>query len=185
MNGPWKNDFLPPRAVFFDRDGTLIEDAGYLSDPAGVKPLPGVAEALARLRRAGVLLFLFTNQSGINRGFFTREAAEACNLETERKLGLQSGFDGVCIAPETPEEPLVYRKPSPRYILETIRSRGLEPSRVWMVGDKESDIEAGRRAGVHTARIVPQKSTTAPPTFTCVADFVEWLSPQKSPQANH
>ena len=147
------------QAVFFDRDGTLIRDEGYLDDPARVVALPGAGEALRRLRAAGWLLFLFTNQSGIGRGWFPMSAAEACNREAERRLGLSPGFDGVCIAPETPDDPPVYRKPSPRYILETIVGRDLDPARTWMVGDKESDTEAGRRAGVRTARIAPDQPT--------------------------
>lgn len=167
------------QAVFFDRDGTLIEDADYLSDPQAVRPLPGAAAALARLREAGILLFLFTNQSGIGRGFFTLETAEACNRETERRLGLDPGFDGICIAPERPDQPAVYRKPSPRYIVETMAARALDPARVWMVGDKDSDVEAGRRAGVRAARIDPsageEARDTDRPAFPDVAAFASWL----------
>jgi len=166
------------QAVFFDRDGTLIRDEGYLFDPAGVVALPGAGRALRRLRAAGYLLFLFTNQSGIGRGYFPAEAAEACNREAEQRLGLTPGFDGVCIAPETPDDPPVYRKPSPRFILETIRSWNLDPARTWMVGDKESDVEAGRRAGVRPARIVPDRTEDAAgaiPVFPDVAAFADWL----------
>ncbi len=166
------------QAIFLDRDGTLIRDDGYRGDPAGVAPLPGAGEALRRLRGAGYLLFLFTNQSGIGRGYFPAEAAEACNRETERRLGLSPGFDGVCIAPETPDDPPVYRKPSPRFILETIRRRSLDPERTWMVGDKESDVEAGRRAGVRSARIGqlrPEDTSAAIPVFPDVSAFADWL----------
>ena len=69
--------FQPPRAVFFDRDGTLIEHVPYLHEPEGVVILPGVREAVAGLRAAGVKLFLFTNQSGIGRGMFPLSAAAA------------------------------------------------------------------------------------------------------------
>lgn len=166
-------------AVFLDRDGTLIEDADYLSDPDAVKPFPGAAEAVARLRAAGVLLFLFTNQSGVGRGYFPLSVAEACNRETERRLGLEDGFDGVCIAPETPDEPPVYRKPSPRYILETVAEMNLDPGKVWMIGDKQSDVDAGLRAGVRAARIDPAAGSCRPdsetPVFASVAAFVDWL----------
>ncbi|MFP4492279.1 MAG: D-glycero-alpha-D-manno-heptose-1,7-bisphosphate 7-phosphatase [Puniceicoccaceae bacterium] len=166
------------QAVFFDRDGTLIRDEGYLCDPGGVVPLPGAGGALRRLRAAGYLLFLFTNQSGIGRGRFPAEAAEACNREAERRLGLAPGFDGVCIAPEAPGDPPVYRKPSPRFILETVRGRNLDPARSWMVGDKESDVEAGLRAGVRAARILPDRAgetSGAVPVFPDVGAFADWL----------
>ncbi len=167
------------RAVFFDRDGTLIENIDYLDDPNRVNPLPGAAEAVAKLKAAGVLLFLFTNQSGVGRGYFPLSVAEACNRETERRLGLEEGFDGICIAPETPDEEPVYRKPSPRFILETMEARNLDPKTVWMVGDKPSDVEAGRRAGVHRARIDPEVGPDGvkepPPVFPSVATFADWL----------
>ena len=116
-------------AVFFDRDGTLIHDTGYLSDPELVELLPGVRETLLALREAGFLLFLFTNQSGVARGYFGMDAVEAVNARLARLLGAESGpfFDGVCVAPEHPDDPPVYRKPCPRYILETIAARGLAP----------------------------------------------------------
>jgi D-glycero-D-manno-heptose 1,7-bisphosphate phosphatase len=165
------------QAVFFDRDGTLIREVPFLSDPSGVDPLPGAADALGRLREAGYLLFLFTNQSGIGRGYFPAEAADACNRETERRLGILPGFDGIRVAPERPDEPPVYRKPSPRYLLETIAERDLDPSLCWMVGDRESDVEAGLRAGVGAARIgdPSAEKSDGVPVFPDVAAFVDWL----------
>ncbi len=165
------------KAVFFDRDDTLIRNIPYLSDPARIEPIDGAGEALKRLREAGFLLFLFTNQSGIGRGYFGLAEAEACNLETERRLGLSPGFDGICIAPETPEEPPVYRKPSPRYIEEMIQQHCLDRNHVWMVGDRESDVEAGRRAGVNCVRIGDhlEPGGGGVHTFPDVLTFVEWL----------
>lgn len=167
------------KAVFFDRDDTLIRNVPYLADPAGVEVLPGAGEALQRLREQGYRLFLFTNQSGIGRGYFTLAEAEACNRATEEGLGLSSGFDGICIAPESPDDPPVYRKPSPRYILEMIDQCDLNPNETWMVGDKPSDVEAGRRAGVRVARIDPAANgggeNDSVPVFASVADFVTFL----------
>lgn len=140
-------------ALFLDRDGTLIADAGFLSDPAGVVLLPGVKTALQRAARTH-RLYLFSNQSGIGRGYYTREAAQAVNARMETLLQLPPlGFAGVCIAPETPEEPLVYRKPSPRFILESIARDGLDPAQCWMIGDRLSDVQAGVNAGIRTALI--------------------------------
>ena len=144
----------PRGAFFFDRDGTLIHDAGYLSDPALVALLPGVRETLLALRGAGFLLFLFTNQSGVARGYFGMEAVEAVNARLARLLGAESGlfFDGVCVAPEHPDDPPVYRKPCPRYLLETIAARGLAPEACAMVGDRTSDLQAGVNAGIRAIR---------------------------------
>jgi D-glycero-D-manno-heptose 1,7-bisphosphate phosphatase len=140
-------------ALFLDRDGTLIADAGYLADPAGVRLLPGVRRALALARRTH-RLFLFSNQSGIARGLFGWEAVDAVNRRLLELLRLPEPlFEAFCAAPEHPGETAVYRKPSPRFILECIDHFGLDPERCWMVGDRLSDLRAGIRAGVRAALI--------------------------------
>ena len=148
-----------PRALFLDRDDTLVRDAGYMSRPEQIELLPGVAEALRDARAAGFRLYLVTNQSGIGRGYYTMADALACNRRLEELLGV--GFDGVCIAPERPDEPSRYRKPSPAYLLERIAEDGLDPAASWMVGDKVSDLECGLAAGVRAA-LVARGSTGAP-----------------------
>ncbi len=148
-----------PQAIFLDRDGTLIENRHFLRSPEGVALLPGVREALARARDAGAKLFLFTNQSGVGRGYFTLADVEAVNRRMIDVLGFGDDlFAGICIAPERPDEPMVYRKPSPRFIHETLREHGWAAEAAWMVGDSPSDWEAGRNAGVWTAAIVPDQA---------------------------
>jgi len=147
------------RALFLDRDDTLVRDAGYMSRPEQIEPLPGVAEALRDARAAGFRLHLVTNQSGIGRGYYTMADALACNRRLEEILGI--GFDGVCIAPERPDEPSRYRKPSPAYLLERIAADGLDPAACWMVGDKVSDLACGLAAGVRAA-LVARGATGAP-----------------------
>ncbi len=140
-------------ALFLDRDDTLVEDAGYMSDPGQIKLLPGVAEALRRAAEH-FRLYLFTNQSGIGRGFYTMADAVACNERLIELLELPSpGFHGICIAPETPEQPPVYRKPSPRYILEAIERDNLDKKRCHMIGDRISDLESGLNAGIQSILI--------------------------------
>ena len=147
------------KALFLDRDDTLVRDAGYMSRPEQIELLPGVAEALRDARAAGFRLHLVTNQSGIGRGFYTLADALACNRRLEELLGV--AFDGVCIAPERPDEPSRYRKPSPAYLLERIAEDGLDPAACWMVGDKASDLECGLAAGVRAA-LVARGSAGAP-----------------------
>lgn len=145
----------PPRAVFLDRDGTLIENRHYLASPEGVAILPGVREALQRARAAGATLFLFTNQSGIGRGYFTLADVEAQNRRMLDLLGLGDDlFARVCIAAELPEDPPVYRKPSPRFIQEMLVEHALAAQACWMVGDSPSDWQAGIKAGIRAAAIV-------------------------------
>ncbi len=153
---------LARRALFLDRDGTIIHDKDYLSDPAGVELIPGVADALRRARALGFQLFLFTNQSGIGRGLYTMDDVHRCNARMDELLGLpQPIFDDICIAPEAPDQPSLYRKPSPRYILERIAHHGLDPAQCWMVGDREGDIHAGLNAGIRAAAVCTGKLDAA------------------------
>jgi D-glycero-D-manno-heptose 1,7-bisphosphate phosphatase len=142
------------RALFLDRDGTLIVDKVYLADPAGVELIPGAAEALRRARSLGFKLFLFTNQSGIGRGLHTIEDTHRVNARMEEMLGLPAPiFDGACIAPEGPGQPSTYRKPSPAFILETIAVHALDASGCWMVGDSKADVGAALAAGIRAAAV--------------------------------
>ena len=146
---------LPPQAVFLDRDGTLIENRHFLASPEGVVILPGVREALAQVRAAGARLFLFTNQSGVGRGYFTLADVEAQNRKMLDLLGLGDDlFTRICVAPERPDEPPVYRKPSPRFIHEMLAEHAVASEAAWMVGDSPADWEAGINAGIRTAAIV-------------------------------
>lgn len=146
------------RALFLDRDGTLILDKHYLSDPAGVELIPGVVDGLRRARQLGYELFLFTNQSGIGRGMYTLQDTLRCNARMEELIGLGSPlFKDVCIAPEAPDQPQQYRKPSPRFILESIERHGLDRAECWMVGDNLADFQAGQAAGVRIAAVCTGK----------------------------
>ena len=80
------------KALFVDRDGTIIADVHYLSDPDRVALLPGAGEALIRAKKAGCLVFLFTNQSGIGRGYFGWDAVEACNRRMLELMGVDEDF---------------------------------------------------------------------------------------------
>ncbi len=177
----------PPRrggaALFLDRDGTLIPDKDYLADPAQVELFPGVAGALRRARDLGYALFLFTNQSGIGRGYHTLADTHACNARMLELIGLGPDlFAGVCIAPEAPDQPSLYRKPSPRFILESVAAHRLDPARCWMVGDRESDLAAGLAAGIRAAAVCTGKHDAAgwggrlPPRAALFADFPAFVA---------
>jgi D-glycero-D-manno-heptose 1,7-bisphosphate phosphatase len=142
------------RALFLDRDGTLIVDKVYLADPAGVELIPGAAGGLRRARSLGFRLFLFTNQSGIGRGLHSLEDALRVNARMEELLGLPAPvFDGVCVAPEASGQPSLYRKPSPRFILEKMAEHSLDPGECWMVGDSAADVGAALAAGIRAAAV--------------------------------
>ena len=122
----------------------------------------GAADALRHARSLGYRLFLFTNQSGIGRGLYTLDDAHRVNARMEQLLGLGSPlFDGECIAPEAPDQPSLYRKPSPRSIVETVAKHGLAPAHCWMVGDREADLQAGLNAGIRSAGVCTGKLDAA------------------------
>jgi D,D-heptose 1,7-bisphosphate phosphatase len=141
-------------AVFLDRDGTLIDHVSYLSDPAKVLLLPGVAEALRRLRRAGFARILVTNQSAIGRGILAEDRLDEIHAELVRQLALHGAtLDGIYYCPDAPksddrtvvENP--NRKPGPGMLLRAAAELQLDLRRSWMVGDLISDVLAGHNAG--------------------------------------
>jgi D-glycero-D-manno-heptose 1,7-bisphosphate phosphatase len=139
-------------AVFLDRDGTLIEDRGYLQDPALVRLLPGVADGLRRLRPAGFVCVVVTNQSGIGRGMFTEADYHRVHAEMLRQLTAEGArLDAAYFCSAAPaaagcdEHP--DRKPSPGMLLRAAADLDLDLSRSWIIGDAPRDVEAGRRAG--------------------------------------
>ena len=141
-------------AVFLDRDGTLIEHVHYLSDPAQVRLLPGAAEALIRLRRAGFRCVLVTNQSAIARGIITEQRLHEIHLEMNRQLAERgAALDGIYFCPEAPssDDRTVIensrRKPGPGMLLQAAAEMGLKLADSWMVGDLISDVLAGLNAG--------------------------------------
>ena len=175
-----------PKALFLDRDGTLIIDKVYLSDPAGIDVIPGVPAALRRARELGYLFFLFTNQSGIGRGLHTLDDTLRVNARMEEMLALPPPvFTATCIAPEVPPQPIVYRKPSPRFILEQIAQHRLDPAQCWMIGDSAADMGAALAAGIKAAAVRTGKvdPTALPivlenkiPVYETFPDFVATLS---------
>lgn len=147
-----------PKAIFLDRDGVLIVDKHYLKDPAEVELIPHAQEALRKMLQAGYMLFLFTNQSGVSRGYYTIDDVNACNARMLELLALTDpGFTQICIAPEAPKDPQVYRKPSPKFILEMLERYQLDAKNSWMLGDKLTDLEAGVNAGIKSAWLATGK----------------------------
>jgi histidinol-phosphate phosphatase family protein len=144
-----------PRAVLFDRDGTLVHDVPYNGDPALVRPVEGARDALARLRAAGLLVGLVTNQSGIARGLLTHRDVRAVNDELQRQVG---GFDVVAVCPHAPADRCACRKPRPGLVLQAARALGLRPDQTVVVGDIGADVGAAAAAGARSV-LVPTPVT--------------------------
>jgi D-glycero-D-manno-heptose 1,7-bisphosphate phosphatase len=153
---------MDPRAVvFLDKDGTLVEDVPYNADPARVRLLPGAGEAARALHAAGWRLAVVTNQSGVARGLF----AEAVLVGVEARLrellaDWGAPLAGFFYCPHHPDGRIPRyvvacgcRKPEPGLILTVAVRLGVAPADCWMVGDRPSAVEAGRRAGCRTIRL--------------------------------
>lgn len=140
------------RAVFFDRDGTLMEEVDYCDDPAKVRAFHGAKDALTRLREQGWLNIIITNQSGIGRGYFTMEDYNRVNAELLRQL--DQTIDASYSCPDHPDQPSTRRKPGTGMIEEAVAEHGIDTSRSWMVGDKDIDIIAGKSAGCRTILVL-------------------------------
>ena len=143
------------RAVFLDRDGTLIVEKNYLHRPEEVEVFPGAGRALRRLTDAGFRLIIVTNQSGIGRGYYTLADAERVNARVCADLAPAGvHFDKIYIAPETPDQPSRGRKPSPQFLLDARDEFALDLAESFMVGDKLVDLECGWNAGVKKCILV-------------------------------
>jgi D-glycero-D-manno-heptose 1,7-bisphosphate phosphatase len=143
------------RAVFLDRDGTIIEERNYLSRPEDVVIFPGAAVALKRLRDNGFKLFVVSNQSGVGRGYFTLADVERVNQHLLKLLALEGvQFEKIYIAPEAPDMPSRGRKPSPQFLFDARDEFGLDLARSYMIGDKLIDLECGWNADVNACLLV-------------------------------
>lgn len=174
---------MPPRAVLFDRDGTLVVDVPYNGDPALVEPMPTAREAVRLLRDAGVPVGVVTNQSGIARGLITRADADAVNARVDQLLG---PFGTWCVCPHGPEDGCGCRKPRPGLVRAGAADLGVEPHEVAVIGDISADYLAAAAAGA-VAVLVPTPVTleeevraapaVAPDLLTAVLSLFPHLAP--------
>jgi len=131
-------------AVFLDRDGTVIAERNYLSDPAGVELLPGAAEGLRRMRALGLPLILVSNQSGVGRGYFGLDAVHRVHGRLLELLEAQgAGLDAIYVCPHAPGEACQCRKPLPGLINRAARELDIDPAQSFVVGDKPCDVDLG------------------------------------------
>lgn len=143
------------RYVVLDRDGTLNVEKHYLSDPGELELMPGVAEGLKLLQNHGFGLVVISNQSAIGRGIVSRDAVEAIHARLNELLQRQGvKLDGIYYCPHTPEQNCSCRKPSPAMIYQAAEDLDFNPGKSFVVGDKCSDIEMGKRANAVTILVL-------------------------------
>ncbi len=148
------NDRRRP-AVFLDRDGTLIDDPGYLADPAHVRLIPDVTSALRRLADQGYARIVITNQSGIGRGLYTTADFLAVEAEMERQLALDGAtIDAVYHCPHLPTEGCACRKPGTLLHETAVTEHQVDPGASWCIGDRAGDITAASAIGARAILVL-------------------------------
>jgi histidinol-phosphate phosphatase family protein len=139
------------RFVVLDRDGTIIQECEYLSDPEQVTLIPGAGTALSELQRMGFGLAVITNQSGVGRGFFDLDRVNLIHQRLERLLATEGvRLDGLYVCPHTPDDDCACRKPRLGLIRQASSELDFDLKESIVIGDKPCDIEMGRIAGATT-----------------------------------
>jgi len=162
------------KAIFLDRDDTIIEDPGYINTPDQVKLLPGAAQALVQLKQMGYKLIVVSNQSGIARGMFTEDDLAQIHARMKELLASEGAYlDQVYYCPYHPEGVIEkyrkdsdLRKPNPGMLLTAAEEMGIDLSQSWMIGNAYHDTTAGKRVGCRTIllNIPPGVVKTPKPT---------------------
>jgi D,D-heptose 1,7-bisphosphate phosphatase len=177
------------KAVFLDRDGTLNPDPGYISRPEDFELFPGVAQALARLKHAGYLLILITNQSGISRGLISLQQLELIHQKLQNLLAeAGTALDAIYYCPHHPDFPYegvadcACRKPQPGMILQAAADFDIDMAGSYVIGDRRKDIQIALNSGVRPICIRPQPAPGYEnvPTFPSLSAAVDWLLAETS-----
>jgi histidinol-phosphate phosphatase family protein len=151
------------RAVFLDRDGVLTrERQDYVKTPDELEILPGLEAPLQEIQKWGFLIVIITNQSVIGRGLTTHREMSKIHEKLRRELArFGCTIDAIYYCPHRPDEGCDCRKPNPGLILKASNELGIDISRSWMIGDKEIDLEAAKRAGCHGIRVPTNRAGLA------------------------
>jgi len=165
------NDSQQRRFIILDRDGTIIEEREYLSQPEQVTLIPGAGAALRELQQMGFGLVVITNQSGVGRGIFDRAQLERIHQRLEQLLESEGvRLDGLYVCPHVPEDNCDCRKPRLGLLQKAAKDLGFSLESTIVIGDKASDMEMGRMAGVLTFLV--RTGYGAQTENVAVADFV-------------
>ncbi|XPV76277.1 MAG: D-glycero-alpha-D-manno-heptose-1,7-bisphosphate 7-phosphatase [Desulfovibrio sp.] len=159
------------KVVFLDRDGTIIADKHYLSDPAGVELLPNAALGLQSMKEQGFSLVIVSNQSGIGRGYFSNHDLMACMDRLEELLKpYDVTFDAVLYCPHAPEEECTCRKPLTGMVTES--SVSFDPARSAVVGDKACDVNLGKALNCDGILVRTGKGAAEEAKNSCSPHFI-------------
>src|SRR5262249_33434445 len=135
-------------AAFLDRDGTILDELGYLNHPSRFRMLPGAADAIARLNEGGFPVIVVTNQSGVGRGYFPESVVTEVNALMQREIERVGGkLTAIYHCPHASSVECDCRKPKPGMVERAAREHGLDVVRSFFVGDRRSDVQLGHHAG--------------------------------------
>jgi D-glycero-D-manno-heptose 1,7-bisphosphate phosphatase len=165
------------RAVFLDRDGTLIVDHGYTSQASQVELLPGVIPALKAIQAADYLLIIISNQSGVGRGYFSKIAVEQVNQRLQNLL-LEQGIliNGIYYCPHRPNDGCTCRKPEPGLVFQAMKEHQIGGNQSYFVGDKWTDVETAIAAGVKPVWLAQRDidGSNYPLSITVTNSLLSW-----------
>ena len=149
--GEYSKDRNLKPAIFFDRDGVIVEDSHYISDPDNVRIIPGIKKILKRSNQAGWLNIVVTNQSGISRGFFEWGDYEKVTIQMIKLLGENHPIHAIYANSSLPDDPISknnWRKPSPNMIIEASKEFNINLNNSLLIGDRLTDLLSARNAGI-------------------------------------
>ena len=142
--------------VFVDRDDTIAKNVPYCDDASKFHLFPGIPEQIRRLNEAGFLVIVITNQSGVNRGYFTSETLAEIHDKMVREIEAAGGrLDAIYYCPHRPDENCDCRKPRTQMGEKAVRDFGIDVSKSYMVGDSEADMGFGSAMGCVTIKVGP------------------------------
>jgi histidinol-phosphate phosphatase family protein len=182
------------KAVFLDRDGTLVRDVHFCRRAEDLQLLPGVLQAVRLLNERGFRVVVVTNQSGIGRGYFTVETLAAMHRKLREELGRWgAAVDAIYSCPHTPEDRCECRKPRPGMFTAAIRELGLNPAASYVVGDRGRDLEPGKALGLRTILVNAcpgEPDVAADFTASSLLEAVSWIigdggQPRPIPAVSH
>ncbi|MCG3149749.1 MAG: D-glycero-alpha-D-manno-heptose-1,7-bisphosphate 7-phosphatase [Verrucomicrobiae bacterium] len=143
------------RAVFLDRDGVLMQDSNYVGHVERVVILDSAPHAVRRLQEAGFRVFVVTNQSGVGRGYFTRQAVDEIHALLDREFAkVGARIERYYVCPHHPEDKCACRKPSPKLLQQAAAEFALDLKQCYMIGDRRSDVECGQNAGARAVLVL-------------------------------
>lgn len=171
--------------VFLDRDGTINEDTGYIDSPERLVLIDGAASAIKKLNSKGFKVIVITNQSGVGRGYFSKEAADAVNKKLEDVLKKQGAhLDGIYYCPHHPDDNCECRKPKTGLLEKAKKDLDIDFKKSYVVGDKISDVELAHNIGGKGILVLTgsgmdekKKIICRPPSHVAndLKDAVEWI----------